>query len=207
MTQKHVIDSTGLAHPTASVVQAPHASRIPAEPGIWILLFGDMTVFSVLFAIYLHQQSLAPAVFTHAQLQLDRTTGVINTIVLLTSSLLVVLATSAAQRGDARRSRRLLFAGAAIGSLFIALKAHEYHSLISSGFTPSSNAFFMYYFVLTGLHLAHVALGLVLLTALAATTRSRPSPTRLVFVEGGACFWHMVDLLWIVIFPLVFLVR
>lgn len=181
--------------------------RVPAEPGIWILLFGDMLVFATLFAIYLRQRSVAPEAFARAQDELDRTTGAVNTIVLLTSSLLVALATSAARRGDAPRSRMMLFGGAAIGSLFVLLKAHEYYALISSGFTPSVNGFFMYYFVLTGLHLAHVALGLVLLTTLAATTRGRPSAGRLVFVEGGACFWHMVDLLWIVIFPLLFLVR
>ena len=181
--------------------------HVPAEPGVWILLFGDMLVFSALFVVYLRQRSRAPELFAVSQDTLDRTTGAINTVVLLTGSLLVVLATAAIQRGDFRRSKALLFAGTTVGSLFVVLKAREYHEIIGAGFAPSTNSFYMYYFVLTGLHLAHVALGLVLLFALAATTRGQPSSTRLAMVEGGACFWHMVDLLWIIIFPLIFLVR
>jgi nitric oxide reductase NorE protein len=204
MTQEQLV-ATG--HDVNPASDAKAARRIPAEPGIWILLFGDMLVFSTLFVVYLRQRSLTPDLFAHSQDTLDRTTGAVNTVVLLTSSLLVVLATSAAQRGDIKRSKKLLFGGAAVGSLFILLKAHEYHEMIAAGLTPSINGFFMYYFVLTGLHLAHVALGLILLFALAATTRGRPSSTRLAFVEGGACFWHMVDLLWLIIFPLIFLVR
>jgi nitric oxide reductase NorE protein len=90
----------------------------------------------------------------------------------------------------------------------VIVKVFEYHEKISAGITPSTNEFYMYYFVLTGLHLAHVVIGLAVLLALSRLARKpEPSRTHIAFFEGGGCFWHMVDLLWIVIFPLLFLVR
>jgi nitric oxide reductase NorE protein len=187
---------------------ASPTKHVPGEPGIWILIFGDMAVFTALFAVYLHNRHKDPALFAESQGALHQTIGMINTVVLLTSSLLVVTATVAVRNGRTGSPRKLLFGGAAVGACFVALKAVEYLGLFTAGITPTTNAFYMYYCVLTGLHLAHVLLGLVLLIALAATMpATAPTRTRVAFVEGGACFWHMVDLLWIVIFPLVFLVR
>jgi len=102
----------------------------------------------------------------------------------------------------------LTLAGAAVGSCFVIIKVIEYHAKVAAGLTPSTNEFYMYYFVLTGLHLAHVIIGLIVLTVLSRLAR-KPAPTRthIAFFEGGACFWHMVDLLWLIIFPLFFLVH
>ena len=165
--------------------------------------------FTVLFAVYLHQRGQETELFAQSQGQLNRTFGALNTLVLLFSSLLVVLATRAIRKDDARRyAHRLTLAGIGVGACFVVIKALEYHEKIAAGITPSTNEFFMYYFVLTGLHLAHVIVGLGALLALSRLAR-HPAPTRthIAFFEGGACFWHMVDLLWIVIFPLLFLMR
>ncbi|QLL06228.1 cytochrome c oxidase subunit 3 [Mycobacterium vicinigordonae] len=183
--------------------------HVPGEPGIWILLFGDLGVFTVLFAVYLQRRGANEAQFAHSQAALNPTFGAINTLVLLTSSLLVVMAVRALRsEGQQHLATRLLVAGAAVGSCFVAIKALEYHEKIAAGITPNTNEFFMYYFVLTGLHLAHVIIGLGVLLTLSRLARS-PEPTRnrIAFVEGGGCFWHMVDLLWIILFPLLFLVR
>jgi nitric oxide reductase NorE protein len=192
-------------------LDASHASQrhVPGEPGIWVLLFGDMLVFTVLFTVYLHQRGIHPELFAASQGALNRTLGATNTLVLLTSSILVVFATRALRRPELRYlARRLTLGGALVGSCFVVIKAFEYHEKIAAGITPSTNEFFMYYFVLTGLHLAHVIIGLVVLTVLSTLARKpEPTKTHIAFFEGGACFWHMVDLLWIVIFPLVFLVR
>jgi nitric oxide reductase NorE protein len=183
--------------------------HVPGEPGIWVLLFGDMMVFTVLFTVYLHQRGAKSALFAESQGALNRTLGATNTLVLLTSSILVVFATRALRRPEWRHlARPLTLAGAAVGSCFVAIKAFEYHEKVTAGITPSTNEFFMYYFVLTGLHLAHVIIGLIVLTVLSTLARKpEPTKTHMAFFEGGACFWHMVDLLWIVIFPLIFLVR
>lgn len=183
--------------------------RVPGEPGIWVLVFGDILVFTVLFVVYLVVRAQDVPLFTASQDHLSRTSGAVNTLVLLTSSILVVFGTRAFRT---ERSRYLapwfIAAGAAVGSCFVIIKAGEYHAKTSAGLGPSTNEFFMYYYALTGLHLLHVVIGLVVLAGLWRLARKpKPTPMQMTYFEGGACFWHMVDLLWIVIFPLVFLVR
>lgn len=174
-----------------------------------LLLFGDMVVFMVLFAVYLNRRAQDKELFASSQDALNRSFGAVNTVILLTSSVLVVFAVRA-MRSDRLRhlASPLVLAGVVVGAGFVVVKVLEYHEKIAAGITPSTNDFFMYYFVLTGLHLAHVVIGLAVLVALSRLARvAEPSRTQLAFFEGGACFWHMVDLLWIVIFPLLFLVR
>lgn len=200
------VSDTVTTNDDSSDVRKPH---VPGEPGIWVLLFGDMVVFTVLFVVYLSRRMKDPHLFATSQDHLNRNLGAINTLVLLTSSILVVFAVRAYRTPQTRAlASRFMLAGAAVGACFVGVKALEYHQKIAAGLTPSTNEFFMYYFVLTGLHLAHVIIGLVVLVVLSRLVRSsETSSTRMAFVEGGACFWHMVDLLWIVIFPLLFLVR
>jgi nitric oxide reductase NorE protein len=190
----------------AATVRSRH---VPGEPGIWILLFGDMVVFMVLFGVFLNRRGHDEALFAQSQAALNRTLGAVNTLVLLCSSMLIVLATLAFRSEQKRHlAPRLTLSGALVGSLFVVIKVYEYHEKVSAGLTPSTNEFFMYYFVLTGLHLAHVIIGLIVLTALTRLARKTdPTPTYVAFFEGGACFWHMVDLLWLIIFPLLFLVH
>lgn len=188
---------------------ATPGKHIPGEAGIWVLIFGDMLVFTVLFAVYLSRRGENRELFAQSQDALNRNFGAINTLVLLTSSVLVVFAVIALRNERWRAlAPRLTLAGFAVGCCFVAVKIVEYHEKVSAGITPSTNEFYMYYFVLTGLHLAHVVIGLAVLLALWRLARKRePSRTQIAFFEGGGCFWHMVDLLWIVIFPLLFLVR
>lgn len=196
--------------PDRDTAQSPHArGHVPGEPGIWVLLFGDMTVFAILFVVYLVSRGKNAELFARSQNTLNRTFGAVNTLVLLTSSLLVVFAVLAMRSERLPHlAQRLTIAGMTVGSCFVVIKGFEYHEKISAGITPSTNEFYMYYFVLTGLHLFHVIVGLLVLLALSRLAR-KPAPTRttIAFFEGGACFWHMVDLLWVVIFPLLFLVR
>jgi nitric oxide reductase NorE protein len=202
----HSRRQTGTALQAEPQTYAPH---VPGEPGVWVLLFGDMGIFSILFGVYMQRRGENPDLFAQSQAALNQTFGAVNTLVLLGSSLLVVLAAQAMRRPELRpRAPRLTVAAAVLGVCFVVIKAIEYDEKFSAGITPSTNEFFMYYFVLTGLHLAHVIVGLGVLLALSRLARI-PAPTaiHIAFFEGGACFWHMVDLLWIVIFPLLFLVR
>ncbi len=184
------------------------AGRVPGEVGLWVLIFGDMVVFAVMFISFLVQRAQAPELFRRGQDTLDRDLAALNTLVLLTSSLLVVLAMRAI-RAEALRRAPLLVGGAVICGLgFVAIKAAEWGEKIHAGLTPATNEFYSYYFVLTGLHLAHVVIGIgVLLVLLVRSRRPLSGPGSLRVVEGCACFWHMVDLLWIMLFPLVYLVR
>jgi nitric oxide reductase NorE protein len=157
----------------------------------------------------LQRRGTDAGVFAESQNVLNRTFGVVNTVVLLSSSLLVVLAVRAVRSDRWRHlAPRLMLGGAGVGVCFVVIKAIEYHEIAGAGISPNTNEFFMYYFVLTGLHLAHVMVGLTVLSALALLVRKQAlTRNQVAYVEGGACFWHLVDLLWIVIFPLLFLVR
>lgn len=193
----------------AEVGRTQPTPRVPGEPGVWVLLSGDLLIFTVLFAVYLSRRAQDPALFATSQDHLNRTLGAVNTLILLTSSLLVALAVKALRDSRIRSlSAPLTVVGALIGGCFVVIKAIEYRQKLSAGITPGTNEFYMYYFVLTGLHLAHVIIGLAVLAVLSRlAAKPDPTPTRIGFFEGGTCFWHLVDLLWLIIFPLVFLVR
>jgi nitric oxide reductase NorE protein len=182
--------------------------RIPGEAGIWVLIFGDMVVFAVLFATQLYYRADAPEVFAQSQGTLNQNFGVANTVVLLTSSLFVATAVSAMRAGNRGRAGKLIAAAMTCGLIFSGLKIAEYSAKLSHDLTPSTNDFYMYYFVLTGLHWLHLIIGMVVLTVLFVLARKpKLSGGQSAFFESGACFWHMVDLLWIVLFPLLYLVR
>ncbi len=200
--------STEVNRNLADHTSAP-AGYIPGEAGIWVLIFGDMFVFAALCTAYLSARGGQRDLFAQSQDALNRSMGAANTLILLTSSLLVVLATNVFRTERWRHlTPRLTAAGFAVGACFVAVKMLEYHEKLSAGVTPATNEFFTYYFVLTGFHLLHVIIGLVVLLVLTGLSRKpAPPPARIKFFEGGACFWHMVDLLWLIIFPIVFLVR
>lgn len=173
---------------------------------VWIFVLGDLVFFGayfVIFMVYRHQEK---AVFLASQRHLSLIIGALNTVVLLTSSRFVALAVQAARRGDFERSRQLVSYGGLCGVAFVVIKAFEWANEISHGFTLVRNDFFMFYFMLTGVHLFHVILGLVILVVVNRELRS-PEGYRSWIVESGAVYWHMVDLLWVGIFALLYLVR
>ncbi|NMO91684.1 cytochrome c oxidase subunit 3 family protein [Actinomycetospora sp. TBRC 11914] len=166
-----------------------------------------MAVFAAFFGVFLVVRIGQPQVFAASRTQLEVPLGLVDTIVLLTSSLLVALAVRRVRAGRRAFAGRLLVAAAAGGVVFLALKVTEYSIVIGEGHAPSSNDFFLYYFVLTGIHLTHVLIGLGgLAIARSAVRRPVPSPDLGRTVENAASFWHMVDLLWIVLFALFYLV-
>lgn len=193
----------------ATGTSAPSRLRhLPGEEGMWIFIFGDMTLFAVLFCLYLHDRGAQSELFEASQSHLDQTLGVVNTVVLLTSSLLVVTAVRAMRRNAHLLARRLIYGTMLCGAVFVANKAIEYGQKISHDVVPATDDFFMYFYVMTGLHLFHVVIGMTLLAfAVRLTRETTLTERRLAYLEGAACFWHMVDLLWIVIFPLLYLVK
>lgn len=184
------------------------ARRLPGEEGTWVFLFGDMTVFAVLFGTYLYYRGAEPVLFDGSQARLNPTFGVANTLILLSSSLLVVTAVRAVRQRENVLAGRLIVGAMVCGALFVVNKGVEYAQKISQGFLPASDQFFMYFYGMTGLHLVHVVLGIGLLWfMLTLTRRSELTEWQNSYLDGAACFWHMVDLLWIIIFPLLYLVK
>jgi nitric oxide reductase NorE protein len=191
----------------APVAAGAPTRRIPGEQGTWVFLFGDMLVFGAFFATFMVERAKAPEIFDVSRKTLHIGVGLTNTLVLLTSSLCVVVALGALRSGARHIAQRAVIGAMVCGGVFIALKVFEYHSLVTTGHGAGANHFYLYYFILTGVHLFHVCVGMAVLTFLLSQTRRRElSVTRMAVLEGGACFWHLVDLLWIVLFPLLYLV-
>jgi nitric oxide reductase NorE protein len=189
--------------------RAPRKHRhVPGELGTWIFILGDMAVFALLFGVYVYYRGKQPALFHHSQAELHRSFGAINTLLLLTSSLCVITAVRAIRARMRTLAPATIVAAFICGSGFLTNKALEWSDLLSHAHKPATNNFFMYFFVLTGIHAFHLLIGMGVLVALFMLSR-KPSLTagQYAFLEGGACFWHMVDLLWIVLFALLYLMH
>lgn len=173
---------------------------------MWVFVLGDMAIFGVYFVIFMIERTRERALFLGAQRHINTTIGVINTLVLLAGSWFVARAVLALRSAQHRRATSFTYAGAACGVAFLAIKIFEWHSEISRGYTFGRNDYFMFYFALTGVHLLHVLIGLIVLAVVVKELR-HPQACRTEIVEAGATFWHMVDLLWIVVFALVYVMK
>ena len=144
----------------------------------------------------------------HAGRVLDAGLGLLNTLILVTSGWQVVHAVQAARAGDAAATRVRLALALLVGAGFTVTKLTEYADKASHGINLLTNDFFMFYFVLTGMHFLHYLVGMAVLVFLwfKAGAEAVDGPL-LVWIESCACYWHMVDLLWIMLFPLLYLQR
>ncbi|MCC6296346.1 MAG: cytochrome c oxidase subunit 3 [Pseudomonadales bacterium] len=192
----------------AEAVRAGRAPRhLPGEPGVWVFIAGDMLVFALLFGTFLYYRAQDPQLYLEHQGLLNQGYGLINTLLMLSSSWLVALAVQAARAARAAATARLLALALLCGAAFVVAKAFEWSEKIGAGFTITSNDFFMYYYLLTGIHLLHVLIGVGVLLFLWRGVRSRNLAAQIGVLESGASFWHLVDLLWIVLFPLLDLIH
>ncbi len=182
--------------------------RVPGEPGIWLVVVGDLLIFGVLFGMFLHYRAEQPELFAASQRELTPAFGFVNTLVLLGSSLAVVAAVNAVRLGRSLAASRALLAAMLLGGTFVVLKAVEWTTKARAGIVPDTNDFFQQYYVFTGLHLLHVLVGLTaLLFARRIAAAGARRPQDLALIQGAAVFWHLVDLLWLILFPLVYFVH
>ncbi len=174
---------------------------------MWVFIFGDLVVFGLFFLTYLVYRADSPALYRDAQLHLNAGLGLLNTLLLLTSSWFVAQAVNAVRRASLATASRLIAGGFALGAGFVVVKFLEYREKFASGITVISNDFYMFYFMYTGIHLLHVLIGLGVLIFLFMETRKEPSAIDVRTFESGGAFWHLVDLLWVVLFALLYLAR
>jgi cytochrome c oxidase subunit 3 len=183
--------------------------------GMWVFIASELLFFGPLLFAYLYLRVHYPEASAAASRHTDFVLGTVNTAVLLTSSLLVALAGHAAEGGRRRRARWLLAATAALGLAFLLIKGWEYHAEYTEhlfpgrGFRPGHGGavqdmpgmelFFILYFSTTGLHALHLSIGILACLWLAA----RPHHAA---VEIAGLYWHFVDLVWIFLYPLLYLV-
>ncbi|MFN4204288.1 MAG: cytochrome c oxidase subunit 3 [Tabrizicola sp.] len=165
---------------------------------MWVLIFSELAVFGAGLLAFLATRLTDPAGFAEAQSHLHRTGAAANTLVLVTSGWLAALATQAASSGRTGRLRLLLGCAGLMGAVFLILKATEYADLFAQGIGSETHAFYTFSFLLTGFHAAHVLAGMILLGLVGWLGSPKA-------VETGAAFWHMVDLVWVLLFPVVYL--
>lgn len=186
--------------PTTSILQSGQV------PGILVFVIADMIVFCMLFAGFMTERMGQLTVFDQSSATLDVRLGVLNTLILVTSGFFVVLAVNAAHTGRRDATRRWLLLSFLVGAGFGVTKMIEYSSKIGHGITMHTNDFYMFYYTLTGAHFLHFLGGMLALAALWFMAGREPVNGRLFgLIESGALYWHMVDLLWIFIFPMLYL--
>ena len=180
----------------------------PGDLAIWIFILAELLVFAVFFSAYAFARMGDPALFDQYQATLSQNAALANTLALITASYFVVRAVAAIREDDSRGCVRWLLAALGMGALFLVIKLGEYHHHLAQGISLSTNKFYMFYFSLTFFHFMHVILGMVILTAVALKAR-RGGYSALDHrgVETGASYWHMVDLVWLILFPLVYVMR
>lgn len=187
----------------------------PGDFGVWIIIYVELLTFGLFFIGYIFSRRDNIEMFNTSQLLLNQTSGFINTLILVTSSYFVAKGVSlmrdmtkeSVEETNKKASKWLLFA-IVCGIAFIFIKGSEFVNIFGQGITLSTNKFFMFYLLLTMFHFMHVGLGTVILFNIRQRTKiSGYTPEDTRGFESGASYWHMVDLLWIVLFPLIYIIR
>jgi heme/copper-type cytochrome/quinol oxidase subunit 3 len=170
---------------------------------VWWVIASEIVIFGGLLASYIMHRLSHPQWADYAA-NTNVWAGGFNTLVLLTSSLSAVLAHKAADEGNGKRAAQLLWATMAGGALFVTVKAFEWSYEISHGFTITSNSFWSFYYTAAGLHALHVIAGVVIMGIVA---RDALRNRELHRVELIGLYWHFVDLIWIFLFPLLYIAK
>jgi cytochrome c oxidase subunit 3 len=193
--------------------------REAATLGMWLFLVTEVLFFGGLFTTYLVYRNWYPDAFVAASHELVIWAGTVNTAVLITSSLTMALAVRAAQTGDRRQLLILLVATMALGAAFLGIKAFEYYTeavenhvpgagfVFDAPYAQHAQLFFSLYFLMTGLHAVHMIIGLGIMSVMlwlswrGTITKDYYNP-----VEIAGLYWHFVDIVWIFLFPLLYLI-
>ncbi len=186
--------------------------------GMWLFLFTELLLFGGLFLVYTIYRYLNSEAFLHASYELNVIMGTVNTVVLLTSSLTVALSITALQKGNVKASLWLIAVTILFALTFLVIKYFEWSAKFEHGLFPgmdhynhlhpAEKMFFFLYFFMTGLHGLHVVIGGALLGYIMwDIKKKRTTPDNYVFLENGGLYWHLVDIIWIFLFPLFYLIH
>ncbi len=193
---------------TATTYTIEEPKLLPGDLAMWFFIFMELLVFGIAFISYAVVRLQNIEMFNTFQLTLNTELGAANTMLLITSSYFVVRAVHAIKLNKVRNCYYWLYAAIAGGAGFLILKTFEYQDKFSAGINLSTNTFYMFYLSLTMFHFLHVILGMIILLAVAVKAQGGAySAEDHNGVESGASYWHMVDLVWIILFPLVYIIR
>lgn len=184
-------------------------SSIFYPPGgllLWIIIFLELITFGLGLMALVYYGRSEPELFHAARLQLDPVIGTVNTLFLVTSGYMMANAVHQIRKGNHDRTFYYLKLTLWGGAVFVGLKSFEYYEKLTSGLEMGDNMFFTLYWLLTGFHLVHVLVGMVILAWMMFEMRSVYSDITVADLESGAAFWHMCDLIWLLLFPALYLI-
>jgi nitric oxide reductase NorE protein len=191
----------------ASTSPEPHAKpATPGQPDMWVLVMVEALTFSAYFIVYLVRRLQNPDVYLNSQAHLSQEFGVVNTVMLLTSSWSMARCVQKARAGDYGAAISNVFLTLMFGIVFVGAKLYEWSAKVRQGMYFTTNEFFSFYFFLTGMHLLHVLVGFIVLGVVVYQLWS-PARRSQEIIETGATYWHMVDFLWVIIFALLYVMR
>ncbi|MGB1199341.1 MAG: cytochrome c oxidase subunit 3 family protein [Thalassotalea sp.] len=194
-----------------SATKDDEIKKLPGDLAMWFFILAELTVFAIFFIGFAIAENLNLAMFAEGKAQLHKVAGLINTIALITSSYFVAISLhSMRENNDKQAVTRLMFA-LVFAAVYIVLKLWEYQALFAQGIDIETNTFFTLYFLITAFHFMHILLGMVILLYMAKNAyqgkyRDPATDNEFSGFESGACYWHMVDLLWIILFPLIYVI-
>ncbi|MDO6444461.1 cytochrome c oxidase subunit 3 family protein [Colwellia sp. 1_MG-2023] len=180
--------------------------KLPGDLAMWFFILAELTVFAIFFISFAVTEQLNPEMFSQGKAQLHPVAGLINTLALITSSFFVALALNAIHQGKRKVSVSWLITAQAFAILYLIVKMWEYQSLFNVGISLETNTFFTLYFLITAFHFLHVILGMIILSYITFRTYKGAYRSNVSGFEAGASYWHMVDLLWIILFPLIYVI-
>jgi nitric oxide reductase NorE protein len=180
----------------------------PGDLAIWIFIMAELLVFAVFFSAYAFTRTSHVELFNTYQLSLDTDAALINTLALITSSYFVMRAVASIREDKSKQCIHWLLAALLMGFVFLIVKSGEYAHHYQQGINLRTNLFYMFYLSLTFFHFMHVIMGMVILAAVALKAKQgHYSASEHTGVETGASYWHMVDIVWLILFPLVYVMR
>jgi cytochrome c oxidase subunit 3 len=209
------MQASPLAHHFENLEKQSHAERL----GMWLFLASEVLLFTALFAAYAVYRYLYSDAFAEASRAIETWLGLVNTVILVTSSFTVALGLNEAVKGNGKKTGLWFAVSVAFALAFLALKAVEYSHHFHEGQlpgryysfqelqAPGASLFFALYFLITGLHGVHVVVGMTILAVVGVkAARGKYSAQYHTPVELAGLYWHLVDLIWIFVFPLIYLV-
>ena len=189
-------------------IQQINSKNIWYPPGgilIWIIIFLELVTFGAALIAMAHYSNQEIELFHNSSLKLNTTYGMVNTLLLLTSGFFMAVSVTELKKGNKVQFKKLLLLTMFFGCLFLGLKSFEYAEKLNEGITVGYNTFFTFYWMLTLFHVIHVVVGLVILVSVYFGVIKEKSNTSIEDVEASAAFWHMCDLIWMMLFPVIYL--
>ncbi len=179
--------------------------KLPGDVAVWALILAELSVFGILFIVFVVVAKNHPQMFEQGKQSLHKFSGFIETLSLISSSFFVAFSLKLLRLNKHRQAAIFIIVAMASAAIYLFLKLSEYQLLFEQGYDIDSNVFYTLYFLLTGFHWLHVVVGfIVLLYMMKQSFADKFQGEDIRLAESGASYWHMVDIVWIILFPLVY---